>query len=116
MNDRRSLIDLAERGRGKGWTREELLLGLREAGASQADCVLVIMKLDGPGLGEAAAVIDNSEAWADMRGVNIAVREAFWQALDQVAEDSGGAVDYDEATGRCEVKVRLDGLAGEDPL
>jgi hypothetical protein len=42
-----------------------MLTRLREAGTSQMDSTLVIMKLESLDLTAAAGVIDNSETWAE---------------------------------------------------
>jgi ribosomal protein L7/L12 len=81
MATRHGLIELARSLRAKGLPTDQVLRSLREAGAEQIDCVVVLREVDQISLGRAKELVDSSQVWADRHATNARLREASVKVL-----------------------------------
>jgi ribosomal protein L7/L12 len=75
--DLRQLIEAARRQLAAGKTLEDVLVDLRASGLWFIPCIKAVRELTGVSLGQAKAIVHNSEAFAVDRND----REEFWSEL-----------------------------------
>lgn len=66
--------------------RDEVICLLKEAGASQVDCLQTISKKLNLSLNEADEIVLHSEAWKDAKEQTLLLREDFWEGLKNFDE------------------------------
>jgi len=69
-----------------GATMEEVLTRLRAKGFFEADCVWTVRELTGCELDGAHRVVHFSSTWADRREFNETLQNAFWDAMEELAD------------------------------
>lgn len=67
---------------------ETLLLFFRKHGANMPDSVKLIRQVKGLSLREAQEVVHHSDTWADGREAQERLQDAFWEALEELQDDS----------------------------
>jgi ribosomal protein L7/L12 len=82
MQSEAPFVEIAARERSRGAALDEVLLLLREAGATQITCCKVLVSVYGLSLGEAKKAVDRSAVWEDRRIANEIVRDAARRQLE----------------------------------
>ncbi len=75
------LLQLAQTMRAVEASVDAILAALRVEGASQADSVRVLRKLEGARLGVAKELLDQSPVWADKSDLNETIRTVAVESL-----------------------------------
>jgi len=70
----------------QGCSDEAILRELRDAGASTADCVMLLADARGIELAEAQERVVNSAVWEDHRETYLRLEKEFWKAAEQLGE------------------------------
>jgi hypothetical protein len=70
-----------------GASVEEVLAHLRERGLSPLQSVAVLCAISGMTPREADKTVVLSEAWADRRDATLQLRDAFWAAVTEFADE-----------------------------
>lgn len=78
---------------------ENGLHALRNAGASQAESVRVLMQALGLNLKEADRIVMQSATWADMYDSTIKLRDAFADSLSNIQTEENKENDTNESKG-----------------
>jgi hypothetical protein len=79
----RDVRALVERGAGI----EDVLRHLRAAGLRQIESIKVLRTVYGMSLREADDTVLHSETWADERETTLRLRDSFWTAATEFADD-----------------------------
>lgn len=77
------LMYLARKKKREGEVLENIILALRERGATQAESLMVIREIENISLGEAKIAVSKSSAWSDRLEANEAVRTVAESVLDE---------------------------------
>ena len=89
-NRRKQLLRSARQMQLRGRSVEEILVSLRDEGASAMESIKAMRELLGISLGEAKDLVHHSHAWSDLRGLHEAVHDkAAVEDTDELAEREG---------------------------
>ncbi len=84
----RPYLKPAKQMRKKGHSVEEVILELRQRGASMGESRVVIARVFDLGLSDAKAAVINSNAWSDQRGQIEALHDAAETVLRELSGDN----------------------------
>lgn len=88
MKNRDNFLETFEKYYAKNNEIELALSKLKEEGASQMDCLKVLIKVTGLSLKEADKIILNSKSWSVNKNVNEKFKDDFADFLDEKLEES----------------------------